>query len=61
MAPFREKIFFYFAKTKWPDPNAKSGIKAYTDSKTKAPTGVVAILSMPDINLKVPVYKNVGI
>jgi sortase A len=39
---------------------SESRIKAYEASKAKPPTSVVAILSIPDIGLKVPVYKNVS-
>lgn len=37
---------------------SESRIKAYAASKAKAPAGVVAVLSIPDIGLKVPVYEN---
>jgi len=40
----------------WP----KSRIETYKASKAKAATSVVAVLSIPDIGLKVPVYRNVS-
>jgi sortase A len=37
---------------------SESRIKAYEASKAEAPARVVAVLSMPGIGLKVPVYEN---
>ena len=37
---------------------SESRIKAYAASKATAPARVVAVLSIPDIGLKVPVYEN---
>jgi sortase A len=39
---------------------SESRIKAYEASKAEAPARVVAVLSIPDIGLKVPVYESVS-
>ena len=39
---------------------SESRIKAYAASKAEAPARVVAVLSMPGIGLKVPVYESVS-